>query len=120
MSKEIKGDRQRDERIDISSSPFGSLREEENDFKADEREGAAAARPRVCVRGVKKRTFVRGNFYLYLLRGIRVLFDNTNSSRQAFRAGLFRAEGDGGGQHQMRSFAALVGGVHQSECRVSQ
>lgn len=36
MSKEIKGDRQRDERIDISSSPFGSLREEENDFKAAE------------------------------------------------------------------------------------
>lgn len=34
MSKEIKGDRQRDERIDISSPPFGFLREEENGFKA--------------------------------------------------------------------------------------
>lgn len=34
MSKEIKGDRQRNERIDIPSSLFGSLREEENDFKA--------------------------------------------------------------------------------------
>lgn len=32
--KEIKGDRQRDERIDIFSSPFGSLWEEENYFKA--------------------------------------------------------------------------------------
>ena len=34
MLKEIKGDRQRDERIDIFSSPFGSLWEEENYFKA--------------------------------------------------------------------------------------
>jgi len=93
MLKEIKGDRQRDERIDIFSSPFGSLWEEENYFKADALMKEKGVMADVFLqrwnqqyewlkgrwRGEKQSICLRepnGGFW----RGMRVLFDSSEQN----------------------------------------
>lgn len=110
--KEIKGDRQRDERIDIFSSPFGSLWEEENYFKAAALMKEKGVMADVFFQrwnqqyewlkgmgggegwggGFEKRTFVWENYFFCW--GIRVPFDSSeqNSDSPVRRCDWFNTQ----------------------------